>query len=87
MLVPVHVDGHDIEGQCEPVKEFGEVVVYCDDYEDDYEVRMDEVELDFTDIEDVVAEYLDVIVEILVADYRDVLLRVLENRKNEAIRK
>jgi hypothetical protein len=83
MIVHVHIDGYDVEKQCEPIKEFGELVVDCRDYDNYHEVTIDEVELERADIEDIVEEYLDDVIDILLKDrrYRDALLKKLDNIK------
>ncbi|QIW23256.1 hypothetical protein EWF20_03260 [Sulfolobus sp. S-194] len=78
MIVPVFVSRRSIEELCYAEKEFGETVVYCDDYEADHEYTVDEVEFDEQDLEDIIDEYLEDILEILKKNYKKKLSVLLK---------
>ncbi|MEM0077322.1 MAG: hypothetical protein QW699_00255 [Metallosphaera sp.] len=73
----------EIEKNVECVKEFGEYYPYADNLE--YEFSINNAKIDYTDLEDIVDEYLNDIIEILIKYHRKELEKALQ--KKEVIRK
>jgi hypothetical protein len=78
MRVPIEVHHHDLEEYC--YYDEHERAVICDDYHAEYEYSIDEVEFEYTDLEDIVNEYFDDIIDIITDNkrYREKLLKKLE---------
>ncbi|MFP3214313.1 MAG: hypothetical protein RXR18_03785 [Nitrososphaeria archaeon] len=76
MKVPVFIKYSKLEDNCYCDKQEG---IICDDFKDYVDVDTDDVQLDRTDLEDIVNEYLDDIADILMMDKRllDRLLKKL----------
>jgi hypothetical protein len=77
MRVPIEVHHHDLEEYC--YYDEHERAVICDDYYAEYEYTVDEMEFEYTDLEDIVNEYFDDIIDIILKDrrYREKLLKKL----------
>jgi len=61
-----------------------EKAVLCADYEAELDYDIDEVELDYSDLKEVVEEYTDDIIDILLSDrtLRNILLKKLEEKNS-----
>jgi len=81
MIVPVRIDYRELEDIC--YYDDYEKGVVCDDYNAVLEVDVNEVEIDFADLEEIVDQYKDDIIDILLNDRRLVkeLLKKLRSRK------
>ncbi|WP_016732551.1 hypothetical protein [Saccharolobus islandicus] len=78
MKVHVHISYRELEELCYAEKEYGEVVVYCDDYNNEIEIDHEEAVLDFQDLEYLIDEYLDDVLKIMNKKYRNEIQKLLE---------
>jgi hypothetical protein len=76
MIVPVHINHNKLEEVCEADRD---EYAICNDYYDEFEVDVEDVEFDYTDIENIVDRYLDDIIDILLKNkrYRETLVKKL----------
>ena len=83
MIVPVRVHHRDLEEDLCYYDKL-EKAVLCTDYEAELDYDIDEVELDYSDLKEVVEEYTDDIIDILLSDrtLRNILLKKLEEKNS-----
>jgi hypothetical protein len=82
MIVPVRVHHRDLEEELCYYDDWEKSVI-CDDYYAEYEYTVDEVDLEYGDLEDIVNEYFDDIIDILLNDKKlmNALLKKMRSRK------
>jgi len=67
MRIPISIHHSELEEEYCYYDDWEKSVV-CADYEARYEYSVDEVELDYADLEDIVNEYFDDIIDIILKD-------------------
>jgi hypothetical protein len=86
MRVPIYVYHHDLEDFC--YYDEREKSVICSDYHTNEYYSVDEVEFEYTDLEDIVEEYTDDIIDILLSDklLTNILLKKLKKLEEKKSR-
>jgi len=87
MKVPIKIPHRDLEEYYEEGCYYDEreKAIICDDYYVEYDYDMDEIEFDYSDLEDLVDQYFDDITDIILRDKK--LLDKLIKKLNSVLEK